>query len=211
MSTALPAGAAAFDSSSMDALFTSGEADDSQKASEALPVLPERPDEESPEELPETPDEEMPETPEVPDEETSETPDGEETPESPEEELPEDLFTEESETTEDAFSAGTEEGTLISAEGAILVTAEDWEKTEEGFKLHKAGELPESEYEYYTEEDGILLLSTEYKDVVRTGYYLFDTEGYLVTGKKASCGGYIRSGGRRRILFHRHGSCSGLQ
>lgn len=37
---------------------------------------------------------------------------------------------------------------------------------------------------YYTEADGILCISTEYKNTVHNGYYLFDENGYLVTGKK---------------------------
>ena len=61
-----------------------------------------------------------------------------------------------------------------------------------------AGEVPETETapqpeevppaqatsDYYTEADGILCISTEYKNTVHNGYYLFDENGYLVTGQK---------------------------
>ena len=37
---------------------------------------------------------------------------------------------------------------------------------------------------YYTAADGLLKISTVYKDVTHTGYYLFDENGYMVTGQK---------------------------
>lgn len=37
--------------------------------------------------------------------------------------------------------------------------------------------------EFYTETDGIVKISTEYKGEVHTGYYLFDENGILVTGQ----------------------------
>ena len=36
---------------------------------------------------------------------------------------------------------------------------------------------------YYTAADGIVKISTEYKDEVHTGYYLFDENGLMITGQ----------------------------
>lgn len=40
-----------------------------------------------------------------------------------------------------------------------------------------------TETEFYTEADGIVKISTEYKGTAHTGYYLFDENGILVTGQ----------------------------
>lgn len=37
---------------------------------------------------------------------------------------------------------------------------------------------------YYTAADGLMRISTVYKERVHTGYYLFDENGYMVTGQK---------------------------
>lgn len=37
---------------------------------------------------------------------------------------------------------------------------------------------------YYTDVDGLLKISTVYKDMTHTGYYLFDENGYMITGQK---------------------------
>lgn len=42
---------------------------------------------------------------------------------------------------------------------------------------------------YYTEADGIVRIATEYNGIVHDGYYLFDEDGHLVTGRKVQTGG----------------------
>lgn len=87
------------------------------------------------------------------------------------------------------------------SEGNICVKAEEWIYTNNGFRLRKETginseesvdtteneEFPDetkvSEDTYYTAEDGLLQISTEYKGKVHTGYYLFDENGYMVTGE----------------------------
>ena len=36
---------------------------------------------------------------------------------------------------------------------------------------------------FYTAADGLVKISTEYKEQVHTGWYLFDENGYMVTGQ----------------------------
>lgn len=113
---------------------------------------------------------------------------------------------------EDIFSSGIEESGVFQADAsaasdqmedpsdAIHVTAQDWVQTEDGFKLRRAGDEPEtvqqievpeedteslSEESFYTAEDGILKISTEYKEETHTGYYLFDEDGFMATGQTA--------------------------
>ena len=164
---------------------------------------------------------------------------------------------------EDVFSAGTDSDTVVqmdqtpnvtadttNAEGAVVVKAEDWVSTENGFKLRKpavqqnteekqstsepaaqtvsgdeneavvseddlsdaadtagsdtdaedvstpdagtedtvnvsadADATQKAEAEFYTADDGIVKICTEYKGEAHTGYYLFDENGILVTGQ----------------------------
>lgn len=116
-----------------------------------------------------------------------------------EENTAEDIVTETAENAEAAFTS-EEEGAAAEASQAeegetdpqteIPETeptpepeAEEKPQTDDDAQTE---ELPPAETTsgYYTEADGILCISTEYKNTVHKGYYLFDENGYLVTGKR---------------------------
>lgn len=92
--------------------------------------------------------------------------------------------------TETGFSVAemlTDSEEVSAADAAESTDVPTEEQTsEEKPQPEESTEAPEASAvsEYYTESDGILLISTVYKDTKHTGYYLFDENGYLVTGSK---------------------------
>lgn len=126
--------------------------------------------------------------------------------EGSEDDLDEEVFSSGIESDVFEEDAATASDTDLS--DSICVTAEDWVQTEEGFKLRRVeietevteqpaeqAEITESfgeenaddaempQESFYTVQDGILKISTEYKDETHTGYYLFDENGLMVTGE----------------------------
>ena len=65
----------------------------------------------------------------------------------------------------------------------ILAKPESWVSEDGNFRLKKA------EGEFFTAEDGILTIVTEDESSSHTGYYLFDGNGFLVTGKASVAAG----------------------
>ena len=71
----------------------------------------------------------------------------------------------------------------------VLAKPESWICEDGNFRLIK------SEGEFFTAEDGILTIVTEDESSSHTGYYLFDGNGFLVTGRASVAAGTAGYGG----------------
>ena len=81
------------------------------------------------------------------------------------------------------------ETVLENGEKQITAKAASWVEEEGAFRLKKTGG------EFYTSEDGLLLITTQEGESSHTGYYLFDEAGFLVTGRTAVAAGTPGDGG----------------
>lgn len=100
-------------------------------------------------------------------------------------------------TEEQGFSAGIENSVTDEAAqeqnadtaDSIHVKSEDWVSENNSYKLRRAssvqGTTPGtgSVDGYYTLADGVLKITTQHQGREYTGYYLFDENGYMVTGQ----------------------------
>lgn len=109
--------------------------------------------------------------------------------------------------TAEADAAAAEMAVVESEEGeaAFLSEVGDVQSTEikQEVPVTEEEEAPEAEAPagYYSEEDGILHIATEYKGSTHAGYYLFDEDGYLVTGKKVIKAGSFGASSDMEVYF----------